>query len=81
MSNLVHNITALKGMQKAGLIKFHEQTGTKITGLYGGKSFTCTYVDDLCEGVYAPFEYKGNKYRLKYVSGCFMPYVEIVTPQ
>jgi hypothetical protein len=75
---IIKSMSLLKGMQKAGLIQFHEQTGTKITGLYGGKSFVCCYVWDRCEGVPCTFEYKGECYELEYVSGCFMPYVKWV---
>lgn len=75
MEQVVNDMSILKGMQTKGLIKFHPQTGTKITGLYGGKKFTCHYVDDRCEGVPTIFEYKGKKYTLKYFSGCFCPYV------
>jgi hypothetical protein len=68
---VVHDIRLLKAMQKQGLIKFHHQTGTKITGLYGGKPFVCTYIDE------APvrFEFKGQIYGYKYFSGCFNPYI------
>ena len=78
--NIIKNIRTLEGMAKQGLIKLHNQTGIKIKGLYGGKSFTCCYVDDRCEGVPSTFLYKGNWYELKYVSGCFMPYVVGIAP-
>lgn len=73
--NIITNMSLLKDMQKAGLIKFTEETGIKITGLYDGESFICHYIDDLCEGIYSPFEYKGIKYKLIYISGCFYPYI------
>jgi hypothetical protein len=63
----------LKKMAKKGLITLHNQTGTKITGLYGGKAFTCTYVD---EGKHSfQFGAWNEIYVTKYVSGCFCPYV------
>ena len=71
MTTLVKNLNTLKAMERKGLIKLHPQTGTKITGLYSSKYFTCYYVD---EGI-SNFEYKGAKYQTKYFSGCFFPYV------
>lgn len=67
----VTNMDTLKAMQRLGFIKLHPQTGTKITGLYSKKYFTCYYVDD---GLY-DFCYKGKKYGVTYFSGCFYPYV------
>ena len=71
METKVRNIRTLKAMANRGLITLHPQTGTKIFGLYGGKSFTCYYVDD------APsrFIYKGATYGAKYFPGCFFPYI------
>ncbi len=66
----VKNMNTLKAMQKKGVI-FCNQTGSKISGLYSNKLFTCYYVDS------APliFEYKGNIYGEKYFDGCFYPFV------
>jgi hypothetical protein len=72
---IVKDMSTLKGMLKQNLIKFHEQTGTKIKGLYGGKSFTCYYIDDRADGVPSIFTYKNRQYIVKYFSGCFCPYV------
>lgn len=69
----VSHIPTLKAMAKAGVIKLHEQTGTKITGLYSPKKFTCCYIDDYIGR--STFEFGGNIYRVEYVSGCFCPYV------
>jgi len=65
----VRNMATLNGMQKANLITFAPETGCKI-----GKN-TIYYVNDVCNGVMSIFTYKGVKYCLKYVSGCFYPYV------
>lgn len=67
----VTSMATLKAMAKQNLITLHNQTGTKISGLYGGKKFTCTYVDD---GKYM-FGYKNKVYTTRYVDGCFCPYV------
>jgi len=67
----VRNLNTLKAMERAGHIKLHRQTGSKITGLYRREKFTCYYVD---EGSYS-FDYKGKKYGVKYFDGCFCPYV------
>lgn len=69
----VQNIALLKGMQKANLIKFDNQTGTKITGLYDRRKFTCYYIDEAVGS--SVFEYKGGIYEVAYISGCFNPYV------
>jgi len=73
MTKVVNDMRILKGMEKAGLIKLDGQTGTKITGLYSDKKFTCCYID--CAVGNSIFEYKGKKYQVKFVSGCFCPYV------
>ena len=67
----VTNIKSLRKMEAIGFITLHPQTGTKITGLYSNKKFTCYYIDD----GKPEFEYNGKKYAVKYVSGCFCPYV------
>lgn len=68
---VIKNINRLKLMEKRGLIKFCNQTGTKIKALYSDESFICTYIDE------APFlfEFEGEMYGQKYFSGCFYPYV------
>lgn len=68
---VVKNIRTINMFAKMGLLNPCDQTGTKIKGLYGGKSFTCTYIWDVPK----PFEYKGFMYREKYFSGCFYPYL------
>jgi hypothetical protein len=68
---IVKNINTLKDMERHGFIKFHPQTGTKITGLYSNDKFTCYYVD---EGK-STFEYKNSTYITKYVDGCFYPFI------
>lgn len=72
---IVENMNMLKGMERAGHIKFHRQTGTKIKGLYSPRlrknMFTCYYIDD---GEHT-FIYKNKTYHTKYFDGCFMPFV------
>jgi hypothetical protein len=73
---VVKNMNTLKAMKDLEFIKFHEQTGTKITGLYSDEEFTCYYIDE--EGKNAPlrrFKYNENDYEIKYIDGCFCPYV------
>ena len=72
---VVKNMNTLKAMEKLGLVKFCEQTGEKITGLYSSRGFTCYYVDE----AKINFMYKGKKYTQEYFSGCFFPYVVEVT--
>ena len=71
MEKIVRNMNTLKAMEKAGHIKLHNQTGSKITGLYSPTRFTCYYIND---GQWS-FMYKGKKYQTKYFDGCFCPYV------
>lgn len=68
---IVNDCRTLNAMEKRGLIKLAPQTGSKITGIYGGRAFTCTYIDE------APvrFDYNGNKYGYMFFDGCFYPYV------
>ena len=68
---VIQNLNTLKAMARAGHINLHNQTGSKIQGLYSTKTFTCYYVD---EGK-GKFEYKGKTYGVKYFDGCFCPYV------
>jgi hypothetical protein len=74
----VKNLNTLKAMERLGHIKLHPQTGSKITGLYSSKKFTCYYVDDGASS----FDYKGKKYGVKsfynyhsIFDGGFAPYV------
>ena len=61
-------------MAKNGLILLHKDTGKKVRH-WSGQMVTAYYVDDVCEGVKKPFEFRGRKYTLKYFSGCFNPFV------
>lgn len=72
---MVRNMNTLKMLEKANLIKFHYQTGTKISGLYDNKLFTCYYIDSSTS---TRFTYKNKSYEVKYLSGCFCPYVFLI---
>ena len=72
---ILEDIPTLKAMAKKGYIKLHNQTGKKIRGLYSSKTFICTYISGLGEGVSSPFQFKGVHYQVKYFDGCFCPYV------
>lgn len=65
-------------MEKQGFIVLHPQTGSKITGLYDGEPFICTYVDDYGPKGHPNFQYGRGIYKLTYISGCFCPYVELI---
>ena len=67
---VILDLRHLKKLERLGLVEFTHQTGTKITGLHGGKSFTCAYIDGA--GI---FIHDGYKYRPEYFSGCFYPYL------
>ena len=69
--NVVSHIPTLKSMEKAGFIVLHNQTGSKITDLYGGKPFTCCYINDGKDS----FEFRNRIFVTKFIDGCFCPYV------
>ena len=68
---VIDYLPLLKSFAKKGFITLHKQTGTKITSLYSNKKFTCHYVDD-GESL---FEVNGYWFGIKYLPGCFCPYV------
>lgn len=70
-AEIVNDIHLLRRMEKAGHVKFHPQTGQKITGLYSPQKFTCYYVDE----VDFRFEFEGAKYGQLFIDGCFCPFV------
>lgn len=74
---VVKDIGRLKMLAKAKLINFCNQTGTKIHGLHSSKLFTCYYIDDATGS--SSFEFRGVKYVVEYVDGCFYPFVFTVT--
>jgi hypothetical protein len=63
---LIESVATKKMLAKAGLIKFPVDTNSK------GKPFA--YVDNGKDDNDS-FEHKGKKYRLKYHSGCFYPFL------
>ena len=74
MKTIVNDIRTVNSLIKAGLVIPCNQTGSKISGLYSSKTFTCCYVDDHGNQG-SRFEHKGVKYSVEYVDGCFNPYV------
>ncbi len=64
--HLVDNNRTLKMLNDAGLIVWPCM-------INNSKGIKFKYVDTVNDN--DTFEYKGTKYRLKYHSGCFMPYV------
>jgi len=74
---VILDIKHLRVLESRGLVEFAPETGTKITGLYGGKPFTCTYIDSADTFIWGHY-----KYRTEYFSGCFYPYLvrERLTP-
>jgi len=76
----VRHMPLLKRMAKEGIIKLHVDTGRKVGGLFGGKH-TAYYVSDRLDGLITntPFHFEGERYCLKYVDGCFCPFVVRIT--
>ena len=68
---IVRSTKLLRYFVKRKVVIPHEQTFTKITGLYSNEKFDCIYVDDVPER----FIYGENIYFRKYIDGCFYPYV------
>lgn len=64
---IVNDTRTLKMLAKAGKIVWPVLTNNS-------QKIPFKYVDEI-EGVGASFEHNGKKYRLKYHSGCFYPYV------
>ena len=64
---IVNDIKTLKKLAAANKIVWPVMTNNS-------KAKPFRYVDEV-EGVGMSFEHNGNKYRLKYHSGCFYPYV------
>lgn len=60
----------LNNLAEAGLIKLHKHTGVKFGN--GGIAY---YIDDRTEGTPFTFKHKRTTYELKYISGCFYPFV------
>lgn len=69
---IVNNLRRLKELEKEGLIKLHPQTGCKVKSL-DGQLVTTWYIDDYVKS--SEFVFKGRKYSVKYVDGCFFPFV------
>ena len=68
--DIVTDMRTLNSMAHSGNVKLHEQTGELVE--WQGRKGKAHYVD---EGK-SEFEHKGKKYRTKYCSGSFHPYVE-----
>ncbi len=71
---VVPGLGTLKAMERAGLIRFHADTGKKVRHWLGPET-TALYVDGVCEGVKRPFTYKGRRYDLKLFDGCWSLFV------
>ena len=69
----VTNMNTLKAMAKAGHIILHPQTGTQVSWYTGTRK--CDYIDGPGENQPSYFNYKNKSFIIKYVSGCFYPYV------
>lgn len=64
---MITNNKTLKMLADAGKIIWPVMTNNS-------KGIKFKYVDEV-DGVGSSFEFKGTKYRMKYVSGCFYPYL------
>lgn len=72
--SVVAKLAVLRAMARAGLIKLHPHTGRKVRH-WSGQTVTAHYVDDTCPGVGRRFEFQGRQYQLKYLEGCFFPFI------
>ena len=66
------NKGTLRKMAKAGKIRW--PVDVNVTSPYSKKRTTPMYVDEV-PGVGSSFRFEGKNYRLRYVDGCFYPYV------
>lgn len=84
---VVSSMPMLRGMQKAGLIEFNHATGKKVRH-WTGQIVKAYYVNgpgpkhpEASRGrLYvsvAPFEYRKKMYRLRFLDGCFCPFVVV----
>lgn len=68
---MITSVATLKMLAKANKIVWPVMTNNS-------KGIPFKYVDEV-ESVGMSFEYKGNIYRMKYLSGCFYPYLYLVS--
>ena len=67
----------LRAMARAGFIVLGDEFGKQVRH-WTGRLVKVWYVEDAgpaLEHWWSSFEFKGVRYRLRYVSGCFKPFV------
>lgn len=74
MEKIVTDFRLLKSMALHGKIELHPHTGKKVKTLFGS-SIRVFYINGITDNKYS-FEFRGKKYREKYLSGCFYPFIE-----
>lgn len=73
MSALVTDGRTLRGMTKAGFIVWTPGVDRHWTGLKARRYFVES--GPKLKNWYDVFDYRGQSYRLRYVDGCFHPFV------
>lgn len=68
---MIKDCNVLRGMAKAGHIKLPAEFGKKVRHWTGQMVKVC-YVDS---GDSMSFEHNGKKYEVRYLDGCFNPFV------
>ncbi len=66
----------LRGMTKAGFIVWVKGTDRHWTGMMARRYFV--EPGPKLQNWYDVFSYKGTLYRLRYIDGCFKPFVHLV---
>lgn len=72
MGAIVTNLTLLKAMARANLIVLDDDTGKKVRH-WTGIRVKAMYIDRAVGA--RIFDYKGQKYEVRYFDGCFNPFV------
>lgn len=68
---VVKEMHTLHKLAKAKLIELHAQTGKKVGSAVGGQVYAW-YIDEYTSPVW---EFEGVDYRIKWMDGCFCPFV------
>jgi hypothetical protein len=72
--SVLTSMLVLRAMQKAGHICFAPDTGKKVRH-WSGATVTAVYVDGPPDGKPNQFEFGGIEWELRYIDGCFYPFV------
>lgn len=69
MEILVTDLSLLRAMEKEDLLEIHPHTGKQVT--WNGVKLKAYYLQECLP----EFNYKGRKFKSKYISGSFYPYL------